>query len=117
MSDAALALWLRIQGFTFLAFVVVFGVLFPFVGGVLAALGVEVGRDGIAPWVTMVVAGPCTAAFYLPGGVASLYAARRLLSDPDNALGPMIAAGVLCLVVCPLGLVPVLVHATRRQSG
>ena len=114
MSDEALARWLLVQGSAFLAAVAVFGGLFPLFGGTLAALGVEVGRDGIAPWVTMLVGGPCTAIVYLPGGITSLYARRRLLTGADP-LVPMLLAAVCCLVVCPLGVVPPLVFATRAR--
>lgn len=115
LTDDAVKTWLLLQGAGFLVFSLLFGLLFPFVGVLFTVLDVpSPGGDGVAPWVTMAVSGPCTAAFYLPGGVASLLARRRLQTDPTRALPWLIAACGLTFVVCPLGIVPVLAVATRK---
>lgn len=115
LTDDAVNTWLLIQGGSFLAFSLLFGLLFPVAGVLLTVLNVpSPGGDGVAPWVTMAVAGPCTSVFYLPGGIVSLVARRKLQADAARALPWLIAAGALTLVVCPLGIVPVLAVATRR---
>src|SRR5687768_6295330 len=110
--------WLLAQGALLLCGVLLFGLAFPLLGGAMFLLDVAPpGEDPRAIAFVLGLAGPLTAAVYLPGAALSLLAARRVRTDPAGALPLVLAATVTSTVVCLLAVVPLILFLVGRDRA
>lgn len=82
-----------------------FGLAFPVIGVVLGALGIAPpGENPWGPALGMIIAGPCTALFYMPVAILGLIASRRLSRQEPGAENWAIACAATTLLTCaPVG--------------
>jgi len=105
-----------------LGLVAIFGLLFPVFGALIWFFGISPpGEDPLGPALGMIVAGPLTALFYLPGGIACLVALRGLQTDASWALSAGILAALTTAFICPpfgaLAVIAGLAATINRRSA
>ena len=96
----------------------VFGLAFPIIGVVIGTLGLAPpGEDPWGPGLGMIIAGPCTALFYLPTAVLGAIATRRLKNQDPNAQGWAIACAATTLLSCAPAGAGLLILTLLKQDS